>query len=142
MSKKKSILVATIGTRDLAFQVSSHEWLNLGNEFKGEAEIPLYGVALDHLVQQAKPDYRQCLDILKFWDVAKTWRNQLFHRLLGLEKTEVFLAWETSTQKEWESRVLRCLNFLSEQEFASLSEASLMFQVHQELQEAISSYQP
>jgi hypothetical protein len=112
------------------------------NEFKGEAEIPLYGAALDHLVQQAKPDYRNCLDILKFWDVAKTWRNQLFHRLLGLEKTEVFLAWETSTHYEWESRVLRCLNFLSEQEFTSLSEASLMFQVHQELQEAITSYQP
>ena len=29
----KSIFVATIGTRDLAFCVSSDEWLNLGNSF-------------------------------------------------------------------------------------------------------------
>ena len=32
MSKNTSILVATIGTRDLAFQVSSGEWLNIGND--------------------------------------------------------------------------------------------------------------
>ncbi len=112
------------------------------NEFKGEAEIPLYGTSLDNLVQQAKPNYKHSLDMIKFWDVAKLWRNQLFHRLLGLGKDDVFGAWNTSNQKEWESRVLGCLNFLSSQDFASLSEATLMSQVHKELEEAISSYQP
>ena len=112
------------------------------NEFQGESEIPLYGQSLDHLVQQGKPNYRYCTDILKFWDVAKVWRNQLFHRLLGLQKEEVFSAWDTFTPKEWESRVLGCLNFLSDREFTSLPKASLMSQVHQELEEAITSYQP
>lgn len=112
------------------------------NEFKGESEIPLYGTSLDNLVQQAKPNYKHSLDIIKFWDVAKLWRNQLFHRLLKLEKKEVFMAWNTSNENEWKSRVLGCLNFLSSQDFASLSEASLMSQVHKELKEAISSYQP
>jgi hypothetical protein len=74
--------------------------------------------------------------------VAKLWRNQLFHRLLGLGKDEVFWAWDTYNQKEWESRVIGCLNFLSYLDFASLSESSLMFQVHEELKEAITSYQP
>lgn len=32
MSQKKSILVATIGTRDLAYQDSSKDWLNVGND--------------------------------------------------------------------------------------------------------------
>ncbi len=112
------------------------------NEFKGESEIPLYGTSLDNLVKQAKPTYTQSREINKFWDVAKLWRNQLFHRLLGLGKDEVFWAWDTSNQKEWESRVLGCLNFLSSLDFTSLSEVSLMFQVHEELKEAITSYQP
>ncbi|NEQ64537.1 MAG: hypothetical protein F6K21_03345 [Symploca sp. SIO2D2] len=114
------------------------------NEFQGNSEIPLYSQTLDNLVQQAKPNYRDCVDILQFWNVAKIWRNQLFHRLLGLQKEEVFRAWGTSnyTTREWESRVLGCLNFLSGKEFSSLSEASLMSQVHRELEEAIASYQP
>ena len=93
-------------------------------------------------MQLAKPGYKQNRDIQKFWDVAKNWRNQLFHRLLGLEKKQVFSAWETYTQKEWESRVLSCLNFLSGQHFSALSESSLMAQVHEELLEAIAAYQP
>ncbi|MCT7963006.1 hypothetical protein NG791_20240 [Laspinema sp. D1] len=112
------------------------------NEFKDKSEIALYGHALDHLVQIKKPEYRHCSDINKFWDVAKEWRNQLFHRLLGLDKSELFWAWDTETLKEWENRVLGCLNFLAEQQFDSLAKASLMFQVHEELKEAIASYQP
>ena len=38
MSKKKAILVATIGTRDLAFRVSSQEWLNLGNSYVADSD--------------------------------------------------------------------------------------------------------
>lgn len=112
------------------------------NEFNGQPEIPLYGSVLDHLVQQSKTNYRECSDILKFWDVAKIWRNQLFHRLLGLGKDELFRAWDTWNLKEWENRILGCLNFLSDKDFASLAEASLMFQVHEELKEAITIYQP
>ena len=116
---------------------------NYLNEFQGRPEISLYGAKLDKLVQLAKPNYRKnCRDIIAFWDVAKPRRNQLFHRLLGLGKREVFQAWDAQNQREWESRVLGCLNFLSEQNFTSLADASLMFQVHEELREAIDDYQP
>ncbi|PSP02553.1 MAG: hypothetical protein BRC51_11475 [Cyanobacteria bacterium SW_12_48_29] len=116
---------------------------NYLNEFQGRPKIPLYGANLDRLVQLAKPNYRKnCRDIIAFWDVAKPRRNQLFHRLLGLGKREVFQAWDAQNQREWESRVLGCLNFLSEQNFTSLADASLMSQVHEELREAITNYQP
>ena len=116
---------------------------NYLNEFQGRPKIPLYGANLDRLVQLAKPNYRKnCRDIIAFWDVAKPRRNQLFHRLLGLGKREVFQAWDAQNQREWESRVLGCLNFLSEQNFTSLADASLMSQVHKELWEAIDDYQP
>ena len=116
---------------------------NYLNEFQGRPKIPLYGAKLDRLVQLAKPNYRKnCRDIIAFWDVAKPRRNQLFHRLLGLGKREVFQAWDAQNQREWESRVLGCLNFLSEQNFTSLADASLMSQVHKELWEAIDDYQP
>ncbi len=32
MSRKKSILIATIGTRDLAFRIAENEWRNIGND--------------------------------------------------------------------------------------------------------------
>lgn len=112
------------------------------NQFKGKPQIPLYGRDLDNLLQIAKPEYKQCRDIQKFWDVAKDNRNQVFHRLLGLDKGELFDAWGTFGFKEWQSRVLNCLNFVSGQHYNSLAEASLMSQVHQILIESISNYQP
>lgn len=114
------------------------------NEFsrQNSQELHLYGLALDNLLQMARPESTQNRDMLAFWDVAKDWRNQVFHRLLGLQQTGVFQAWKTSSKKEWLNRVLGCLNFLSNKEFPSLSQASLMSQVHETLKEAIASYQP
>lgn len=112
------------------------------NQFQGKSQVPLYGNNLDNLVQNAKPEYKQCQDIQKFWYVAKDNRNQVFHRLLGLDKGDLFSAWGTSSFKEWQSRVLGCLNFISGKNYNSLSEASLMSKVHQELFDSISNYQP
>ncbi|MEL6438616.1 MAG: hypothetical protein AAFQ80_05090 [Cyanobacteria bacterium J06621_8] len=112
------------------------------NQFRDQLQIPLYGRALDILLQTAKPEYKHCRDMQKFWDVVKDNRNQIFHRLLGLDKGDLFSAWDTSSLKEWQSRVLGCLNFISGQNYNSLSEASLMSKVHQELYNSISSYQP
>lgn len=112
------------------------------NQFQGKSQIRLDGINLDNLVQMAKPEYRQCQDIQEFWDVAKNSRNQVFHRLLGLDKGDLFAAWNTSSFKKWQNRILGCLNFISGQNFTSLTEASLMFQVHQTLTKAITRYQP
>ena len=115
---------------------------NYADQFVGKEVLPLYGYHLDNLMQTAKPHYRSCQDIQIFWDNTKGFRNQVFHRLLGLDQSAVFQAWKTNSFKEWENRILGCLNFISEQDFASLSIASLMETVHQELKEAIGSYQP
>ena len=78
-------------------------------------------------------------------------RNDLFHQLKGLMgQEEVFENWRSKNEKKWEGRseekwkmrVVNCLNFISDQNFKSLEEASLMSQVHEELVEAIDRYQP
>ena len=115
---------------------------DLWHEFQDRDKIPLYGNNLKQLVRLAKPNYRRCWEIKVFCKKTKHQRNQLFHRLLGLEKLDVFQAWDAQNRREWESRVLGCLNFLSEQDFTSLAKASLMSQVHKELREAITNYQP
>ncbi|MBE9094721.1 hypothetical protein [Tychonema sp. LEGE 07203] len=64
-------------------------------------------------------------------------RNSTFHSLSGLQEEDVFKAWNTKSREEWESRVLGCLNFVSQQKFVSLKSASLMAKVHDELVNAI-----
>ncbi|EAW36248.1 hypothetical protein [Lyngbya sp. PCC 8106] len=68
-------------------------------------------------------------------------RNFTFHSLRGLQEEDVFQAWKTNSREKWESRVLGCLNFVSEQNFVSLKSASLMNQVHKELVDAIERYE-
>ena len=115
---------------------------NLLTTFKDKGKLGLYSFTLYDLLRQSRPEWREDPHIRKVWDVAAHKRNQLFHRLLGLQKLEVFEAWDTPNKEKWEERILGCLNFLSEEDFSSLSEASLMSQVHREIKEAIASYQP
>jgi hypothetical protein len=69
-------------------------------------------------------------------------RNILFHRLEGVQKQEVYEAWDTD-EAAWEARLLGCLNFIAQEEvprgFESLKAASLMAQVHQELVTAVTA---
>ena len=115
---------------------------NMMVTLKEKGKLGLYSFALYDLLRQSRPEWRKDPHIRSVWDVAAPRRNQLFHRLLGLQKFEVFEAWDTPNEEKWEVRILGCLNFLSEEDFSSLSEASLMSQVHREIKEAIASYQP
>lgn len=115
---------------------------NFSSNFEGKSEIYLYGAKLNEILQITQPEINYNSDWQAFFYTARDWRNQIFHRLLKLEKREVFEAWNVTNQKQWESRILGCLNWLSKQNFNSLNEASLMFYVHKELEQAISSYQP
>ncbi|NER47549.1 MAG: hypothetical protein F6J92_12765, partial [Symploca sp. SIO1A3] len=91
-------------------------------------------------------------DIWTFGNSVFQIRNSLFHNLEGLQDKEaVFKAWEISKsdnqedpgklEQRWKNRVLNCLNFIAEPQPrpTSLEEASLMFQVHKKLYEAIAS---
>jgi len=112
-------------------QKNFHKWQKIG----------LFGVPLYELLKQARPDWQNHPDIKVVWEVAKDERNNLFHRLEGLQKLELFEAWNTDNKADWKKRILGCINFIAQgdlsQEFTSLEEASLMAKVHKELVEAI-----
>lgn len=88
------------------------------------------------------------IDIWTFGKFVFATRNELFHKLEGLQdKESVFKAWEISTgdEQEWKDRVLGCLNFVSGERFKFLDReeldktvASLMVRVHEKLVKAIS----
>lgn len=80
-------------------------------------------------------------DISQFINVTRETRNTRFHTLLGLEQKELFKAWETDNEDDWQNRVLGCLNFVATRSFKSLEDASLMPQVHRELTIALDNYE-
>ncbi len=63
-SKKKNILVATIGTRDLAFQVSSGEWLNVGNDRMNDEQFSPQGQILLDLGLDPLLNFRELSELL------------------------------------------------------------------------------
>lgn len=66
------------------------------------------------------------------------YRNTLFHQLSGFTRNDLFEAWQT-TEEDWQTVVLECLNFVSDQTFTDLKQVSLMAKVHQELIRAIAT---
>jgi hypothetical protein len=114
-------------------------------KFQRWGQIGLYGDPIYELLKQARPDWKDYPDIRIVWESAKKERNNCFHQIEGLQESEVFEAWETKTKEEWKQRILGCLNFIAKedlpQEFKSLEDASLMFQVHEELEKAIANYE-
>lgn len=79
--------------------------------------------------------------IKAFGDAFKE-RNNYFHKLYGLQKEKLFGIWKAQDSLEWQNNVLECLNFISEERFTSLKDASLMSRVHEQLENALQSYQP
>jgi hypothetical protein len=118
---------------------------NSQKNFEQYGKIGLYGDPVYHLFKQARPDWKTNPDIKAVWDVAKDERNNLFHRLDGLQESELFDAWNTKNKEDWKKRLLGCLNFIAQPDlpkplFTSLEDASLMAQVHQKIEDAIASY--
>lgn len=62
--KKKNILIATIGTRDLAFQVSSGEWLNVGNDRMNDEQFSPQGQVLLDLSLNPLMSFRELSELL------------------------------------------------------------------------------
>ena len=81
MPKKKSILVATIGTRDLAFQVSSHEWLNLGNDRSPDGDSISEQALVQMELELQKSDFRFLTEYLR--DNWQEYQDQLQPIILG-----------------------------------------------------------
>jgi hypothetical protein len=114
------------------------------NKLKDEllaGKLWLYSASLYELLRISKPQWPQNEHISIVWDVAAKRRNQRFHQILGMKELEVCDAWQTNNSQQWEQRVLGCLNFVSDRDFTSLKDASLMAKVHDELVNAIAHYE-
>jgi hypothetical protein len=123
---------------------------NKEDENKTEKKVFVYGKVSFFILKETYRNRQNNEHIKIFFDSLNKsddgnnifdWRNNLFHQLEGLQKDELFNAWNTD-EENWPKRVLGCLNFIAQEwtpeEFNSLEEASLMAKVHQELLEIIS----
>jgi hypothetical protein len=114
------------------------------DNFEKYGKIGLYGDALYKLFKQARPEANDHPDVKVVWKVAIKKRNNLFHRLDGLQEQELFESWNTRTKADWKKRLLACLNFIAQDEisepFSSLEEASFMAQLHEQLRDKIESF--
>jgi hypothetical protein len=109
------------------------------NKLKSDRRLGLYSDSLFYLLKADHVNWNENSDIPVFFGKAKKLRNETFHKLGGLTSKQVFEAWETDNFEAWVARVLGCLNFVSEQNFNSIKEASLMAKVHQRLKREIAS---
>jgi hypothetical protein len=110
---------------------------NLMIELPSGNKFNLYGKALYNCFEEVY-SINANEDIYKFGHNIFDKRNDLFHQLLGKEKSQVFDFWGTSNQSELEKRIINCLNSVSRQSFDAsidnpLKSASLMARVHEEL---------
>ena len=100
--------------------------------------LMLYSNSLFDLFRTTHPEADEQEDVKVVWEKAQGIRNQQFHRLIGLKEKDVFRAWGTKENTvAWQQRILNCLNFIANQQFQSLSEASLMTAIHQELEKIL-----
>ena len=92
-------------------------------------------------------DYKDnCKELKIFWDDDKQnnvseKRNLIVHQIQGMSKEDLMSFWGISLSEEWEARLLKFLNFIVKDDFTNgfefLKEASLMSQVHTELEKSI-----
>ncbi|MBD2359577.1 hypothetical protein H6G41_34430, partial [Tolypothrix sp. FACHB-123] len=115
---------------------------NIQDQLRRQGKTGLYSESLYQLLQTAKPECQNPTHIMSVvWGKARNNRNPLFHRLLGLQEQEVFEAWDTKNKDAWKNKVLSCLNFVAKQSFTSLQKTSLMYQLHQDLKQALIDYE-
>lgn len=100
--------------------------------------------SLCKLFRSHRSEYKgQCGSLDMFWKPSgiSEKRNLIFHQLQGMSEQDLWDFWAVDSVEVWESQILKFLNFITEQDFVSLREASLMTQVHQDLEDAIAIYQ-
>jgi hypothetical protein len=99
---------------------------------------------------------KKCGELKIFWDNDKEnnvcqKRNLIVHQAKGMAQENLYGYWGVSQLTDWESRLLKFLNFIAKEDlakkgllvefesFQSLKDASLMNQVHKALETAIAN---
>ncbi|MEO0804256.1 MAG: hypothetical protein AAFY57_18585 [Cyanobacteria bacterium J06642_2] len=111
--------------------------------FHSEAEVELRGRAMQTLLEAAIPATTHSSDFKSYWRTATHARNQLSHRLGGIDARDVFKAWgqDIVSAQQWEKRILACLNEVTGQKFAGFEDGSLFHVVQIKALELTASYQ-
>lgn len=117
--------------------------------FKDRNGQPLNEVNLEGWIQQrlveAAIQKAQSSKDFKAWSSNETreQRNELSHRLGGISEKDLFKAWgqDIKDREQWEKRLLNCLNLITDNNFSSLTQASLFASVHHRVKGAIAQYQ-
>ena len=109
-----------------------------------EDEIKLELWVMQRLLEADIPNVKTSQDWLMFCQNAVKDRNNLFHLIGGLSEIDVFKAWgdEINNKSQWETRILNCLNLVTNNRFKSLTQASLFASIHHRVKEAIDGYEP
>ncbi|NEP00136.1 MAG: hypothetical protein F6K58_15945 [Symploca sp. SIO2E9] len=107
-----------------------------------EGNIELKGRVLQGLLEVAISEAETSEDFKAYWK-ARGMRNNLSHRLGGLEKNNLFKAWgeDIKDAQQWQRRILNCLNLITKQKFKSLSQASLFSKIHNQVVDEITHYE-
>jgi hypothetical protein len=115
----------------------------IDNQGRQCSEIDLKGWVLRDLLAAAIPQAERSKDFKAFWNSAREMRNNLSHRLGGLEERKLFQAWgeDIKDAEQWQRRILNCLNLITGQTFKSLSHASLFSKIHHRVVNAIVNYE-
>jgi hypothetical protein len=109
------------------------EWFD-NHKHRSYGNVGLYGKPLFSLLKLSFPAdvWAKNIDIQTFVNNTVDERNSVFHGLGGLQEQELYQAWgkDVTNRKQWEKRVLSCLNFVSEQSFGSLADGSIFARLH------------
>ncbi|NER22901.1 MAG: hypothetical protein F6J96_19825 [Symploca sp. SIO1C2] len=121
----------------------THKYDSLRTRFMDDQNVELKGWVLRNLLAAAIPEAETSEDFKAFWNSAREMRNNLSHRLGGLEEKKLFQAWgkDIKDAEQWQHRILNCLNLLTGQTFKSLSQASLFSKIHYRVVNAIANYE-
>jgi hypothetical protein len=102
----------------------------------------LYGDAGFEMLRVAHPEVCQSASMQRLFGEVKKLRDRSMHQVVKVTEKDIFDAWDVKNKREWESRILDCLNLISGKPYSSLEKASFMPVVHSNLIAAIQAYQP
>lgn len=119
----------------------------LKRRIENEEKVLLDFSTILKLFRACRIEYESdCQAIEIFWDEKNNKennisekRNGVFHQIQGMSESDLWSFWGIASSEEWESRLLKFLNFIVKKDFLTLEAASLMVKVHRELESAIAN---
>lgn len=114
-------------------------------DYKNTGKVEIRGELQATLIRVLQPKTFDQKDF-SAWNSknASEVRNYISHRLGGISERELFSAWghDIKNLKQWEQRILNCINQIIEKQFSSFTNASLLPVIHFKIKQSIAQYSP